>query len=114
AVRERANQLAKDNTGDVFIKLFLLALPATEKVYEAHARLERRLAGLRAVEAVRLYAAAHGGSPPKTLGEVGVPVPDDPYTLKPFGYAVDGTTFTLDAPPQNGEPPHAGNSFRYA
>jgi hypothetical protein len=113
AVRERANQLAKDNAGDVFIKLFLLALPATEKVYEAHARLERRLAGLRAVEAVRLYAAAHGGTPPKTLADVPVPVPDDPYTLKPFGYTVDGHTFTLDAPSVNGEPAHAGNSFRY-
>ena len=63
---------------------------------------------------VRLYAAAHGGSLPKALSEVGVPVPDDPYTLKPFVYAADGNTFTLDAPPVNGEQAHAGNSYRYA
>lgn len=112
-VRLRANQLGQANDMDVFIKLFLLTLPASEKVYEAHSRMGRRLAGLRAVEAVRLHAATHNGTLPRSLDDVIVPVPLDPYTEKPFGYTVQGNTFTLDAPPVNGEPAHVGNSFQY-
>jgi hypothetical protein len=113
AVRLRANQLGKANDTDVFIRLFLMTLPATEKVYEAHSRIGRRLAGLRAVEGIRLHSAGNNGMPPKTLAECIVPIPDDPYTGKPFAYTVDGNTLALDAPPTNGEPAHVGNSFRY-
>ncbi|HJZ55967.1 MAG TPA: hypothetical protein VKE74_13440, partial [Gemmataceae bacterium] len=42
-VRERANKM-KATEKDVFVQLFLLLVPATEKVHEAHSRLERRLA----------------------------------------------------------------------
>src|SRR5262249_120816 len=111
--RERANKI-KATEKDVFVQLFLLLVPATEKVHEAHSRLERRLAGLRAVEAVRLHAAANNGRPPKALSEItGVVVPDDPYTGKPFVYAADANTFTLEAPPTDGEQPNPANSFRY-
>ena len=85
--------------------VFALAYPALEKVYHAHARLDRRLALLRAVEAVRLHAALHNGMPPKDLAAVtAVPVPDDPYTGKPFDYSVKGDTFTITAPPPGGGP----------
>ena len=113
SVRLRANQLGKGNAADIFVQLFLLTLPASEKVYEAHSRLGRRMAGLRAVEAVRLQTAANKGVPPKALADVAVPVPNDPYTEKPFGYTATETGFAVEAPPANGEPAHVGNSFRY-
>jgi hypothetical protein len=113
-VKERANKLTQGKETDVFVRLFLLVIPAYEKVYDAHSRMGRRLAGLRTVEAVRLHAAENNGQLPKTLADVKLVIPDDPYTGKPFAYAVKGDAFTLDAPSVNGEPPHAGNSFRYA
>ena len=41
-----------------------------EKVFETIGRFDRRLAALHCVEAVRLYAAAHGGKPPAALADV--------------------------------------------
>lgn len=89
-------------------------LPAVVKVNEAAVRIERRLQALRAIEAVRLHAAAHGGKPPERLDEItAVPVPVDPATGRPFDYHADGDRVTLSAPPPKGHDPHSGNSFRY-
>jgi hypothetical protein len=114
----RAEQKIKDRRktykDDIFFNVLALGYPALRKVHEAHARLERRIALLRAVEAVRLSAALHNGQPPKDLADVtAVPVPDDPNTGSPFGYAVRGGTFILTAPPPTGEAAAAGNSFEY-
>ena len=112
-VKERAAKLKKTNT-DPLVTVFVLSLPATEKVYEATARMGRRLAGLRAIEAIRLHAAMNNGAPPKSLADITlVPVPDDPYTGKPFGYTADGAKFTLSAPHPVGDQPNQGNNFRY-
>lgn len=62
--------------------LFDLA-PGIAKVREAQARLDQRIALLRYVEAIRLYAAEHGKLPEK-LSEFSVPLPDDPMTGRPF------------------------------
>jgi hypothetical protein len=71
-------------------------LPAILKVQTAQVRVERRLALLQAVEALRMHAAANGGKLPGKLSEVKVvPVPLDPGTNAPFGYALDGDTATL-------------------
>ena len=113
-IKERAAKLSKENETDLLVRLFTLMLPATEKVYEAHARTGRRFAGLRAVEAVRMHAAANNGQPPKALADITlVPVPDDPNTGKPFEYSATGNTFVVTAPPPAGDPPHAANNFRY-
>ena len=61
-----------------------------------------------------MHAATNNGQLPKSLSDIALVIPDDPYTGKPFAYTVKDNTFTLDAPAMNGEPPHAGNSFRYA
>ncbi len=111
--RDRAEKLKKES-GDPIVSVFAMTMPAVEKVYEAHARTARRIAALRAVEAIRLHAALTDGKPPKSLADVkAVPVPDDPYTLKPFGYAADGDTFTLTGPTPAGEKPTPSNTFRY-
>src|SRR5262249_62324021 len=65
------------------------------KVRRAQGRLEQRIALLRHVEALRLYAAAHGGKLPAKLSDCPVPLPDDPFTGKPFRYEADGPTAHL-------------------
>jgi len=69
--------------------------PLLLKVRGAQARADRRIAMLRTVEALRLYAADHDGKLPANLSELSVPVPDDPITGKPFDYKVDGATAEL-------------------
>jgi hypothetical protein len=67
--------------------------------FDDRARLERRIAILRCIEAVRLYAAAHGGKLPPALADVKeAPVPLDPVSGKAFGYEVKGAMATLSAP----------------
>ncbi len=113
-VRNRADELARTYPGNPLIAVFALLYPSVEKVHQAHVRVDRRLAQLRAVEAVRLHAALNDGAIPKTLGEVtAVPVPDDPATGKPFDYKADGDTFTLSAPPPRGESANPANAFEY-
>lgn len=99
---------------DYLQSMLLLLLPAVDKVYGAQVRTDRRLASLRAVEALRLHAAKTTGQPPKSLAEATtVPVPTDPATGKPFGYVVDGQTFTLSVEPPAGEPPGPNNQWKY-
>lgn len=109
--QERLKSLREGS--DPMVSLFSLTVPAVEKVYESFARTERRIALLRAVEAVRLHTAATG-KPPVRLAEVtAVPVPVDPHTGKPFEYATDERTVRITAPPSEGQPAHAGNSMGY-
>jgi hypothetical protein len=79
-------------------------LPALVKVSGAGVRIDRRIALLRCVEGVRLYAAEHDGKLPASLAEVkGVPLPIDPATGKAFHYEVKGASARLSAPPQDGK-----------
>jgi hypothetical protein len=67
-------------------------VPPAIPIRRAQARLEQRIAVLRYVEALRLFAADHAGQWPPKLSDIAVPLRDDPFTGKPFGYAVaDGT-----------------------
>ncbi|HET6575479.1 MAG TPA: hypothetical protein VFG68_17885 [Fimbriiglobus sp.] len=112
-VRKRAEVLRVTRQEYPLIAVFSLLYPTVEKVHAAYVRVDRRLAQLRAVEAVRLHAAMNG-SVPKSLAEVtAVPVPDDPATGKPFEYKADGGTFTLSAPPPKGEAANPSNAFEY-
>jgi hypothetical protein len=94
--------------------LATLLLPSVIHVYSAHARLDRKVAALRCVEAIRLYAAAHEGQLPAQLDDIKeVPVPSDPYTGKPFRYEVkDGKAHLTGVAPGD-EPANAGNYLRY-
>jgi hypothetical protein len=75
---------------------------------QASARLDRRIAALRCIEAIRLHAAAHEGKLPARLGDITeVPVPVDPMTGKEFEYTVAGDKATLHGPPTDpGKSPH--------
>ncbi|MCA9176707.1 MAG: hypothetical protein KDB14_19600 [Planctomycetales bacterium] len=61
-------------------------LPAVNAVRTARARCDQTIALLRAVEAVRMYAANHDGQLPRTLDELDVPAPIEPFTGKPIRY----------------------------
>jgi len=74
-------------------------LPAISKVLNARARLDRQIAQLRCLEAIRLYAAGHEGSWPVRLADITeAPVPVDPATGQPFVYQVTGDSATLSCP----------------
>lgn len=75
-------------------------IPAMAKVSFSVARLDRRIAALRIVEALRLHAAANGGKLPAHLNDVTlVAIPLDPVLGRPFDYQVDGDTATISAAP---------------
>ena len=94
---------------------FLDLLPAIEKIYEARARLDRHLAALRCIEAVRFYAATHDGKPPSSLSDITeVPVPIDPTTGQRFDYSAQGNVVTLrEAGLAAGRPLFAGSPLHY-
>jgi hypothetical protein len=71
-------------------------IAAIPKVMAAGNRIDRKLAALRVIEALRIHAAAHGGRLPDKLTDVTeVPVPNDPGTGKPFDYRKEGDGATL-------------------
>jgi hypothetical protein len=103
-VERRLRALPSDGAGAV---LMAGLLPALSKVFAAQVRIERYVAGLRGAEALRLYAAAHGGKPPVRWADITeVPLPTDPvtgqglgalYRLQPDG---KGVLDLLPPPPQ--------------
>jgi hypothetical protein len=90
---EKRLTAAPDTEAVRFAREFAAAI---HKVMAAQNRIDRKVAALRVIEALRIYAAAHDGRLPDTLSQVTeVPVPDDPGTAKPFDYRKDGETATL-------------------
>jgi hypothetical protein len=83
--------------------LFVDFLPDVIQARRAQAGLEQRLALLRHVEALRLYAAGHDGQLPEKLSDITVPLPADPFTGKPFVYKREGTIAQLRGGPPRGE-----------
>jgi hypothetical protein len=77
-------------------------------------RLDRKIAALRCVEAVRLYAAAHAGKLPTALKDIDeVPIPLDPATGNDFEYKADGNKAVLSAPAPDGKSFISNNVLRY-
>ncbi len=95
-IGERLRKARKPGPLAVFVEM----IPSVRDVIAGSLRFERRLDALRAIEAIRMHAAAGGGRLPKSLGEVKVvPVPDDPWTGRPFRYRIDGDAAILEAEP---------------
>jgi hypothetical protein len=109
-----AHQRLKQARSSLNCLPFLIdTLPAIHKVFDAQARLDRKIAALRVIEALRLHAAANDGKLPASLGDVKeVPIPLDPVTNKEFVYKADGDEATLYGPPASGEA-HVGNTIYY-
>ena len=82
------------------------------KVHSLMNRLDRHVATLQCIEAMRLYAATHEGRFPKQLSDITqVPVPDDPVTHKPFIYSRTGAEAVLEGPDPEGA--QAREAIRY-
>jgi hypothetical protein len=108
----KAAEQLRAATGGEGVRFAKLFLPSTANVMKGQIRLERHLALLRAIEALRIYAAAHGGQLPESLDQITeVPVPLDPGTGKAFEYHRDGATATLVSK-LLGEPQTPGLRYR--
>jgi len=80
--------------------LFCTLLPALSRIAFLQARLDRHIALLRTIEAIRMFAADHSGRLPGSLAEItSVPIPSDPVTGKDFLYdRIDARNARLEAP----------------
>jgi hypothetical protein len=85
-------------------------VPAVRQARMSLTRLDRTVAALQTVEAIRAHATAHDGRPPASLDEMrDTPAPADPGTGEPFGYEADGDGgVVLEVPALPGEPPQTG------
>jgi hypothetical protein len=85
------------------IPMVSLLLPALQAGRAAQVRMDRDLAALRIVEALRMYAADNNGKLPAQLTDIKqVPIPLNPATGKPFVYRLEGDTAILDLPLSDG------------
>lgn len=97
-VRAAEKRLAATDKELEVVPLASLLLPAVGGAQFHVAAAERRLAALRCIEAIRLYAAGHQGKLPESLADIAnVPIPDNPVTGKPFEYRCEGGTAVLTA-----------------
>lgn len=93
---EAEARLKAEMTGPAAILAALIPTELVTNTFPTEARLDRRVAALRVVEAIRMHAAANGGKLPATLADVtAVPIPLDPFTGKPFEYRLEGDTAVL-------------------
>ncbi|MCA9129311.1 MAG: hypothetical protein KDB22_19630 [Planctomycetales bacterium] len=76
-------------------------LPAIAAVRNVHSRVQLTVAMLQTVEAIRDYAASHGGDLPRTLADLVLPAPLDPFTGAPIAYEFNGDTAVLSARDSN-------------
>jgi hypothetical protein len=95
ATESLKREVAKMQISFVFAKLLI---PSFQRLYETQLGLERRLAALSCIEAIRNYAALHQGKLPEQLDQIKeLPVPPDPATGQPFLYQKEDNNFTLRA-----------------
>ena len=72
--------------------------PALDRCRVIVKRFDANLAALQCVEAIRSYAASHGGQLPQTLADITeVSIPKDPMTDGPFRYTRTGSMAVLES-----------------
>jgi len=109
---EDAKPFGRSEDREIFptVSVLIQPIPAARA---AQVRVERDLAAVQVIEALRMFASDHDGKLPKTLNEItAVPVPNNPATGKAFKYRLDGETAVLDLPPS--DKVEAANSFARA
>jgi hypothetical protein len=89
-------------------------MPALGNARFGQVKLDRQIAALRTVEAIRLYAGAAGGRLPARLEEVQqVPVPLNPMTGEPFTYELQADRAVLSAPLESDDRRMPEKAVRY-
>jgi hypothetical protein len=97
---------------DTITGVFAYSIPNIRTICLFNVRVERDLAMLRCVEAIRMYAAGHDGKLPQALSDITeAPIPADPVYGRAFNYQVAGTKAVLESPAPPGE--DAKNGLRY-
>jgi len=91
---ERVEVQIKSGTGVPFSQ----ELPVLRASIQATWRAERHIRMIQLIEALRMYAAENGRWPEKLDDIIEVPVPIDPWSQKPFEYAVKDGVALLEAP----------------
>jgi hypothetical protein len=113
-LRQAERQLAQELLVGRNNLLVSSLLPSLERVLYARARLDRQIAMLRVIEALRLHAASNDGQWPDSLDAITlVPIPNDPLTGKAFEYTRQRDRATLRANPPPGEAPSQLYAIRY-
>lgn len=71
--------------------------PAHDMVRKQMNHVDRKIAALKYIEGLRLYAGSHDGKFPEKLSDVtDVKIPVDPVTKKPFSYKCTGSEAVLE------------------
>ena len=105
-----AKEIAESSQKELLPLASTLPLPTMGAMYFAQARAEREMAAIRCIEAIRSYAAAHPGKLPQSLDQItDVPIPENPFTGKPFPYRLESQTAILDV---EGPPESAPRQYR--
>jgi len=95
-MKKADRRLREEGRRRKIIPLAQMLLPALQAAKHAEARVERKIALLRMIEALRLYAASHDGHLPAKISDLTeVPIPIDPYTGKPIECRIEGDVATL-------------------
>lgn len=104
ATEQRLHQEGYFSQGRMFrgsLPIADVLLPGLAQAWIASVRLERQLAALQTIEAIRMYAAAHGNAFPASLDMIDeVLVPNDPLFEKPFEYRVEGDEAVIEMLPR--------------
>jgi hypothetical protein len=88
---------------------FSINTPWIRGIYLRNAYLERDLAMLRCVEAIRMYGAGHDGKLPQALSDIAeAPIPADPVYGRAFTYQMADGKAVLESPAPAGEPVKGG------
>jgi hypothetical protein len=105
---------AQEKLANPLLTMFRMLTSGLNQARLAALRLDRLLDAVQCIEAVRLYAAAHGGKLPARLEDItDAPVPLDPATGTPFVYKLDADSATLSAPVPPGGPKHRSYAIHY-
>ncbi len=98
AGRDQSDRSLKDGCRREIIPLASSLMPGSAAAREAETKTQWLLVPLRICEALRTYAAAHGGQLPDRLSDIGeVPIPLNPCDDKPFQYYRQGSRAVLEA-----------------
>ncbi len=92
------DQMQKDRAKFGLLTAFTFGLlPNLDGFLTAITRTRQRVAVIQAIEAIRMAGAENGGKLIDSLDQAPVPVPNDPFTGKPFSYQVNGKVAILSS-----------------
>jgi hypothetical protein len=109
---DHMERIASEAQSNMSGLLAALVMPSLGRARFRQAKLDRRIAALRAAEAIRLAIGKTGGRLPERLDEIeGLPLPLNPMSGAPFTYELRDGMAILSAPREEHEKPE--QALRY-